>query len=63
MHLQVESTSHFFSHCNYYDSVRHIMLNELCEVDVNLLNDSDDNLVNILLYGTSLLTIVKTGLS
>ena len=31
-----------------YDYIRHIMLNELCEVDVNSQNISDENLVNIL---------------
>ena len=31
-----------------HDHIRHIMLNELCEVDVNLQNVSDENLVNIL---------------
>ena len=29
------------------------MFNELCEVDVNLLNASNKKLVNILLYGSS----------
>ena len=31
-----------------YDYIRHVTLNELCEVDVNLQNVSDENLVNIL---------------
>ena len=31
-----------------YNYIRHIMLNELCEIDVNLQNVSDRNLVNIL---------------
>ena len=31
-----------------YDYIRHIMLNELCEVDINLPNASDEKLVNIL---------------
>ena len=30
-----------------HDFIRHITLNELCEVDVNLQNISDENLVNI----------------
>ena len=34
--LEVESTSHFYLHCHYYDSIRCIMFNELCEFDVNL---------------------------
>ena len=52
--LEVESTSHFFLHCHYYDSIRHIMFNELCEVHVNLPNASNKELVNILLHGSSL---------
>ena len=51
--LEVESTSHFFLHCHYYDSIRHIMFNELSEVDVNLPDASDEKLVNIL-YGSFL---------
>ena len=47
--LEVKSTSHFFLHCHYYDSIRHIMFNELCEVDINLPNASDEKLVKILL--------------
>ena len=31
-----------------YDYIRHKMLNELCEVNVNLQNASDENLVNII---------------
>ena len=51
--LEVESISHFFLCCHYYDSIRH-MFNELSEVDVNLPNASDEKLVNILLYESSL---------
>ena len=52
--FEVDSKSHFFLHCHNYDSIRHIMFNELCEVDVNLPIASDEKLVNILLYGSSL---------
>ena len=51
--LEVQSTSDFFLHCHYYDSIRHIMFNELSEVDVNLPDASDEKLVNIL-YGSFL---------
>ena len=51
--FEVDSKSHFFLHCLNYDSIRH-MFNELCEVDVNLPIASDEKLVNILLYGSSL---------
>ena len=33
-----------------YDFIRYIMLNELCEVDINLQNVSDENLVNIVKF-------------
>ena len=51
--LVVESTSQFLLHCHYYYYIRH-MFNGLCEVDVNLPNASDEELVNILLYGSLL---------
>ena len=38
----IEATSHFFLHCHYYDSIRHIIFNELCENDVNLPNIFDE---------------------
>ena len=56
-------TSHFFLHCHYHDSIRHMMFNELCEVNVNLPNASDEKLENIRLYGSSLFSSVKTDLS
>ena len=52
--FEVESTSHFFLHCHYYNSIRHLMFHELCEVGFNLWNASDEKLVNILLYRNSL---------
>ena len=52
--FEVDSKSHFFLDCHNYDSIRHIMFNELCKVDVNLPIASDEKLVNILLYGSSL---------
>ena len=51
--LELESTSYFFWHSHYYDSIRH-KSNELFEVDNNLPNASDEKLVNILLYGCSI---------
>ena len=49
--LDIESTVHFFLHCNYYNSVRTSLLNYLNSVDRNLLNLSDLSLVNVLLCG------------
>ena len=49
--LDIESTVHFFLHCNYYNSARISLLNDLNSVDRTLLNLSDLSLVNVLLYG------------
>ena len=49
--LDIESTVHYFLHCNYYNSARISLLNDLNSVDKTLLSLSDLSLVNILLYG------------
>ena len=49
--MDIQSTVHYFLHCNYYDSARISVLNDLNSVDRNLLSLSDLSLVNILLYG------------
>ena len=49
--LDTESTLHFFLHCNYYNSARIFLLNDLNSVDRSLLNLSDLSLGNVLLYG------------
>ena len=50
--LDIESTVDYFLHCNYYDSARISLLNDLNSVDRILLNLSDLSLVNVLLYGS-----------
>ena len=49
--LDIESTVDYFVHCNYYNSARISLLNDLNYVDRTLLSLSDLSLVNILLYG------------
>ena len=49
--LDIESTVHYFLHCNYYNSARISLLNDLNSVDRTLLNLSDLPLINVLLYG------------
>ena len=49
--LDTESTVDYFVHCNYYNSARISLLNDLNYVDRTLLSLSDLSLVNILLYG------------
>ena len=51
--LDIESTVHYFLHCNYYNGARISLLNDLNSVDRTLLNLSDLSLVNVLLYGDS----------
>ena len=48
--LEVESTSHFFMHCLYYNNIRATPLNELKSVDENILKLSDNKLINLLLH-------------
>ena len=42
---------HYLLHCNYYNSARISLLNDLNSVDKTLLSLSVLSLVNILLYG------------
>ena len=52
--LEAETTSHFFLHCHYYHSIRLTLFNELCEIDMELPNLSEEKFLNIILYGSSL---------
>ena len=52
--LEAETTSHFFLHCHYYHPIRLTLFNELCEIDMNLPNLSEEKFLNIILYGSSL---------
>ena len=59
--LQVESVSYFFCffvllllllllHCHYFRDIRKTLFNELQSVDENILNQSDHEMVELLLY-------------
>ena len=48
--LQVESVSHFLLHCNSFTDIRKTLFNELQSFDENILNQSDNEMVEILLY-------------
>ena len=50
---EVESVSYFFLHCHYYSNIRLTLLNELQSIDINLLNQEDDIVVEVLLYGST----------
>ena len=51
--VEAETTSHFFLHCHYHP-IRLTFFNELCEIDMNLPNCSEEKFLNIILYGSSL---------
>ena len=51
--LEIESVSHFFLHCHYYSNIHSTLLNELQSIDINLLNQEDDIVVEVLLYGST----------
>ena len=51
--LQVESVPHFFLHYHYFTDIRKNLFNELESVDENILNQSDNEMVELLLYGSN----------
>ena len=50
--LQVESTSHFFLHCHYSIAIRKTLFHDLQSADENMLDQSDNEIVELLLYGS-----------
>ena len=51
--LEAETTSHFFLHYHYDHPIRLTLFNELCDIDMNLPNLSEEKLLNTILHGTS----------
>ena len=51
--LQVESVSHFLLHYHYFTDIRKTLLNALQSVDENILNQSDNETVELLIYGSN----------
>ena len=49
----------FFLHCHYYHTIRLTYFNELCEINMNLLNLSDEKFLNIILRGGSLFSDIQ----
>ena len=49
--LEMESTKHFFLHCHHYTNIRRTLLNTVEMIDESILNVSDDDLIEILLFG------------
>ena len=51
--LEVESVSHFFLHCHYFIVIRKTLFHELQSVDKNILNQSDNEIAELLFYGSA----------
>ena len=49
--LEVKSVSHSSLHCHYYSNICSTLLNELQPIDINLLNQKDDIVIKVILYG------------
>ena len=50
--LEIESLSHFFLHCHYFTNICSTLFSELQSADVNIAKFSDNELVDLLLYGS-----------
>ena len=51
--LEVELVSHFFLHCHYFTDIQKTLFYELQLVDQNILNQSNNEIAELLLYGSS----------
>ena len=49
--IEVESTSHYFLRCHFFDALRAALMNDLRNIDSDLPTPGDENLTNILLCG------------
>ena len=50
--LEIESFSHFFLHCHYFTNIRATLLDDLKSVDANIPSFSDNELMDLVLYGS-----------
>ena len=48
--LEIESLSHFFLHCHYFTCIRSTLFSEFQSVDANIVQFSDNAIVDLLLY-------------
>ena len=49
--LEIESVSHNFLRCQFYNSLRHVLMDELSKIDETVRNLDESNLIYLLLYG------------
>ena len=51
--LSVENNVHFFLHCHHFSLQRQTLINNIKSIDEDIINETDSDLVNILLFGSS----------
>ena len=51
--LSVENNVHFFLHCHHFSLQRQTLMNNIKSIDNDIINETDSDLVNILLFGSS----------
>ena len=54
--LEAETLNHFILHCPYYENERHVLLASIRSIKSSILDQNDDNIVKILLYGVDSLS-------
>ena len=58
----MESTKHFFLHCHHYTNIRRTLLNTVEMIDESILNVSDDDLIEILLFGNCKFSLTNSSI-
>ena len=51
--ISVENNVHFFLHCHHCSLQRQTLMNNIKSIDKDIINATDSDLVNILLFGSS----------
>ena len=51
--LSVQNNVHFFLHCHHFSLQRQTLMNNIKSIDKDIINATDSDLVNILLFGSS----------
>ena len=51
--LSVENNVHFLQHCHHFSLQRQTLMSNIKSIDKDIINETDSDLVNILLFGSS----------
>ena len=49
--IEAETTTHYFLRCHFYNSNQATLINDLENIPISFFTVSDNNLINLLLYG------------